>query len=150
MNISNISSDGDVRNIGSRRTTVSQSANTSVRKDTLSLSGDVASIDRNALPYEVEPDYPPRQDRIEEVELRVEAGAYSGEFQESVAGSVLDSGALNSVLIEATASYATETKTDQIDTVRAQAENGFYDSPAILRTIADSMLSEIDFTDLLR
>jgi hypothetical protein len=150
MDIRNISPDGNVRNIGNRRTSSSQPVNAAVRKDTLSLSGDVATIEKNTVSYEVEPDYPPRQERIEEVGRRVEAGSYSGDLKEPVAARVINSDAIRGVLTEATASSTGEVRTEQLDTARAQARDGFYDSPVVRQTTAENMLSSIDFMGMLR
>ncbi len=150
MDIRKISPDNDLKNISNRRTAASQPVNAAVRKDTLSLSGDIAAIENKTVPYEVEPDFPPRPERIEEVGRRIEAGSYSGEFKEPVAERVLKSDAIHGVLMEATASNTREVRTDQLETARAQARDGFYDSNVIRKTIAENMLSAIDFMGLIR
>jgi len=151
MEIQNVSfGDNGIKNIQDKKTPRIPSEKNGQIADSVEISGtiqDAGTIDGSGI--EVNTDFAPRMEVVKSVSERVEHGAYDDELLVSVAEEVADSPAVKAALTEITMDLIEEPveRADRVALSRDQVENGYYDTPAVLRETADRLLTALNVLD---
>ena len=151
MEIRNVNMGGNgVGNVNNRKAPRAATTDRTVRADSVDLSAS-AEIDSEVSRYEVDPNYPPRMDKLAEVGERVRRNEYASKLRGPVAEALADSEVMQDVVMESTAVRATsqEGRTAEVDRARTQADAGYYDNPEVRRTIAENLLGALGIGEIL-
>ena len=151
MEIRNVNLGGNgVGNVNNRKAPRAATIGRTVRADSVDLSAS-AEIDSGVSRYEVDPNYPPRMDKLAEVGERIRRNAYASELSGPVAEALADSEVMQDVVLESAAVRSTsqEGRTGEIDRARTQAAAGYYDNPEVRRTTAENLLGTLGIGEIL-
>ena len=116
--------------------------------DSVTLSGELTELlaaDSASI------DFPPRLEKIDEVKSRIANQDYSSpDVVEDIAARVADSPSLVEIEIEhAAMDAADETGEADVEAVQANAEEGYYNSPDVVLSIAENLIDILGVDGLI-
>jgi len=96
----------------------------------------------------VSTEFRPRAEKISEVRERIAQGEYDSRLLRSVAEKMTESPAVQDVVTEVTMDRSKNTgeRTEIVEQTREQAQDGYYDDPAVRRTIAERLVDSLGLT----
>jgi hypothetical protein len=150
MNIQGLPSiDGGIKNVAEKkpaRTTPVDSPNAS---DTVALSVGGDSVERVDSQYIVSADFPVRSEVVRGAMERVSQKDYDKpEVQENVAVSIIDSLGGTESSGKASAPESVSNSAERLQSVQAQASEGYYNRPEVMHAIAEQLINSQGLTVL--
>ena len=145
--------DTNIRNILGDKTSKISQEKRSTRVDSVKISATVPGLNQSDnISYEIEPEYPPRTELIGTVSERVARGTYNGVLLESVAQKVVDSPGVVDVVTEVTMDNLEnpDERSMEVNKAADQANKGYYDSPMMMKEIADRIITELGLVRLVK
>ena len=159
MNIQNVFfGNTTMKNIlGEKTSKISQEKNPT-RVDSVKISATMPGflIHADSVSYEIsneiEHEYPSRTELIRTVSERIAQGTYNDILLESVAQNIVDSPVMSDIVTEFAMDNVgnPDVRPEEVEKATDQMNNGYYDSPDILREIADRIITDLGLLRLMK
>jgi len=141
---------GGIRNITEKKAPKPAPADAAKNSDTVEISSGMGGKERVELSTTLPSEFPVRKDVLEMVARRISSRAYeTPEVQEKVAERLIESPALSGAVYEAAGAGTTTARTENIESARALASNGYYDRPEVMNAAAKQLINTLGLGSLL-